>query len=444
MNDFLTIVAYLSILILSGVAIKSKVKIFQELFIPASVIGGLIGLILGPDMIGKYYSFIPKDWTNILRSIPGVLIVPILISIPLGMQFDKKTKTMKNTINTGGILFLVTFIQLLLGYILNFIFDKIFNIKLYKSFGAELNSAFAGGHGTAGVVARTLKELGAEYWELAQGITVTLATLGLVSGIIFGIYQIKINSNKILKTEILLEYKNGYIKQKDKQPSIGKETMLNTTMDTLAYHVAIIFGVSGIAIISLDIFKYYKIPILSKITVWSYGMLLMFGIWNVFIKKGIDWSVDPKIKSKITGTLTEFAIVSAVATIPIKALASYMLVMLVISILGFYITWKLIYKLSMRYFRDYELERSLTMFGTSTGVFITGLLLLRICDPKLESPVLQDYSLGFSITALLGPFLIALCIQLSFTYNYFYPIGILSGLIILTSVTLEYYNKRVG
>jgi len=443
MNNFLSIVSYLSVLILFGVFIKSKIKIFQDLFIPASIIGGLIGLTLGPDLLGKYFSIVPKEWQSILRGIPGILIIPILISVPLGLEINKKTKMMKNTVNTAGILFLITFTQLFLGYFTNFIFDKFFNISLYKSFGAELNSAFAGGHGTAGVVGRTLKELGAEYWELAQGVTVTLATIGLVFGIVFGIYQIKVNSDKILKTDILQEYKNGYIKEKEKQPSIGKETMLNTTVDTLAYHIAIIFAVSGIAALSLNIFKYYKIPILSKITVWSYGMTLMFGIWRIFVKSGVEWSVDSKIKGKITGTLTEFAIVSAVSTIPLKAVISYIFPILVISIFGLYFTWILIYKLSKKYFKDYIFERALAMFGTSTGVFITGLLLLRICDPKLETPVLQDYSLGFSITALLGPILIAICIQTSYLYNYFYPILFLLGLILTTVIALEYYNKRV-
>jgi ESS family glutamate:Na+ symporter len=103
----------------------------------------------------------------------------------------------------------------------------------------------------------------------------------------------------------------------------------------------------------------------------------------------------------------------------------------------------LISKLSKRYFEDYHLERTLSAFGTSTGVFITGLILLKICDPKLETPVLQDYSLGFSITALLGPILIVFCIQLSCIYNYFYPILFLIILIALTIIILEYYNKRV-
>lgn len=443
MNDFLNIVAYLSVLLVLGIVIKSKVRIFQELFIPASIIGGVIGLILGPDILGKYYEIIPLEWINSIRSIPGILIIPILISVPLGMDLSRKNKILQNTINTGGILFLVTFIQLFIGYFINFIFDKVFKIKLYKSFGAELNSGFAGGHGTAGIVGRTLKELGSNFWELAQGVTVTLATIGLVTGIIFGIFQIKKKSKSILTNEILTEYKNGYIKNKEKQAIIGKETMLTTTVDTLAYHLAIVFGISGFSIMVLNLFKKFKIPILSKLTIWSFGMLIMFLFWKIMVKNNLEWSIDSKLKGKITGTLTEFAIVSAVATIPLKGVVSYIFPIIFTSLVGFSITWSLIYTLSKRYFKDYYLERTLAMFGTSTGVFITGLLLLRICDPKLETPVLQDYSLGFSITALLGPILIGVCIQLGFIYNYFYPMALLMGLIIVTIIFMEYYNKGV-
>lgn len=443
MNDFLNIVAYLSVLLIVGIVLKSKIKLLQELFIPASVIGGGFGLFLGPDFLGRYYELIPLSWINSIKSIPGVLIVPILVSVPLGMELGKKNRFVKNTVNTGGILFLVTFIQLFIGYFINFIFDKLFNITLYKSFGAELNSAFAGGHGTAGVVGRTLKELGGDYWELAQGVTVTLATIGLVTGIVFGIFQIKRKSGSSLTQEVLSEYKSGYIKNREKQNFIGKETMLTTTVDTLAYHLAVVFGVSGFAIIVLNLFKKFQIPVLSKITIWSLGMFIMFFIWQIMSKRGLEWSIDTKVKGKITGTLTEFAIVAAVATIPLKGVMSYIFPIVFTSIVGFSITWLIIYKLSQRYFKDYHLERSLAMFGTSTGVFITGLLLLRICDPKLETPVLQDYSLGFSITALMGPILIALCIQLSVAYNYFYPMGILIVLIILTSLSMEYYNRGV-
>lgn len=122
---------------------------------------------------------------------------------------------------------------------------------------------------------------------------------------------------------------------------------------------------------------------------------------------------------------------------------SYIIPIVVTALVGFSISWIVIYKLAKKYFKDYQLERTLAMFGTSTGVFITGILLLRICDPKLETPVLQDYSLGFSIVALLGPILIAMCIKLSFIYSYFYSMGLLVVLTCLTVLSLEYYNKRV-
>ena len=40
-------------------------------------------------------------------------------------------------------------------------------------------------------------------------------------------------------------------------------------------------------------------------------------------------------------------------------------------------------------------------FGMATGVFLTGVLLLRVCDPDLESPALANYSLSYTITSII-------------------------------------------
>lgn len=39
--------------------------------------------------------------------------------------------------------------------------------------------------------------------------------------------------------------------------------------------------------------------------------------------------------------------------------------------------------------------------GMATGVFLTGVLLLRICDPELESPALANYSLSYTVTSII-------------------------------------------
>ena len=46
--------AVVSILLAIGYFLRMKVKLFQRLFLPASIIGGLIGLIIGPQILGLY------------------------------------------------------------------------------------------------------------------------------------------------------------------------------------------------------------------------------------------------------------------------------------------------------------------------------------------------------------------------------------------------------
>lgn len=169
MQQFFYILCYLSFLLILGVIIKSKFKIFQELFIPASIIGGGIGLIIGPEILGKLRSFsIPITWNKDISLLPSILIVPIIASIPLGMNFNIKNSKgeAKDIINTSFILFIVTFLQLAIGYFVNFIYTYILGKPLYPTFGAELNTGFAGGHGTAGMIGKTLQEMNMDYCKV--------------------------------------------------------------------------------------------------------------------------------------------------------------------------------------------------------------------------------------------------------------------------------------
>ena len=54
-----------------------------------------------------------------------------------------------------------------------------------------------------------------------------------------------------------------------------------------------------------------------------------------------------------------------------------------------------------RLFKDYAFERSIALFGQNTGVIMTGILLLRICDPDMKTPVMKDFSISYALTTLL-------------------------------------------
>lgn len=441
MQQIFYVLCYLSFLLILGVFIKSKVKVFQELFIPASVIGGFIGLILGPEVLGRIFSFsLPVTWLKEMVLLPGILIVPVVAAVPLGLEFkgNNGKGVVRDVGIMGGILFVVTFLQEIIGYFVNFVCTKFFNIDLYKSFGVELNAGFSGGHGTAGMIGRTLHEMNMDYWALAQGIATTTATFGLIGGILLGIFLINRACRKgetsLLKkpSDIPMELKRGYYTDITKQASIGRETMLSSSIDVLAFHVAIIFSVCGVSYIILALIKKYKVPVLSSFSVWAFAMLIMILVWKAIKKLGLEWCVDTKVKSKITSMLTEFAVVSAVATLPLKAVFSYFVPIMAMMILGFIATWWCIKYFSYRYYKgNYAFERAVAMLGTCLGVFLTGLLLLRICDPEFSTPVLGDYSLGFSLTALMGPILMVSCISLSIAYGPLVPVFLNLGLMVI-------------
>ena len=56
-------ICFLALFLLIGFVLRAKVKVFQETFIPASVIGGFILLLLGP--IGLGILPIPEEWIQI-------------------------------------------------------------------------------------------------------------------------------------------------------------------------------------------------------------------------------------------------------------------------------------------------------------------------------------------------------------------------------------------
>ena len=53
MQTVLMDLGLISILLLIGFYIRVKVKFFQHLYIPVAVIAGIIGLLLGPNVLGR-------------------------------------------------------------------------------------------------------------------------------------------------------------------------------------------------------------------------------------------------------------------------------------------------------------------------------------------------------------------------------------------------------
>lgn len=401
-SELLNSLGLLGLFLLLGTFLRAKIKFFQQTFMPASVIGGFILLILGPVCFNILK--ISPEWLKIYSLIPGVLIIPIVASVPLGLKFSSEIKSAKSVLPLAFIGLAIAMLQFVVGFSMQYLFNGKYNF--YETFGWELGLGFVGGHGTAGLLGNMLQTANLPYWETAQGVAVTTATFGIVGGILIGMILINFSSRKsytaILKkpSDIPESFKIGYIRETDKQPILGRDTTLSASIDSLAFHFAIIFSVCLISFKILEFMKTYQIFILSKISIWAYSIVVMFIFWNIMCKLKLDFLVDSKVKSKISGTLTEFAVIAAIASLPIKAVFAFIVPITVMCIIGFILTTFFLFYMCKYFLKDYWFEHMIATFGMSTGVFLTGILLLRICDPDFKTPVLTNYSFAYTIISI--------------------------------------------
>jgi ESS family glutamate:Na+ symporter len=348
-NAMLTQLLYcfcvLSALLLLGTLLRAVVPAFRKLFLPASVIGGFIGLLAGPIIWKTGGIPFPQAWITTWAALPGILIVPVVASTPLGMKFGSSglsaRKTSTNMVKTFAVLSVAGSVQILLGLcVREFFVHTMPDLDLYATFGYELTQGFSGGHGTAGVIGSYYKGLELPYWELAQGITTTTATFGLIGGMIIGIIAINVAARTghtaILTkpAEIPPDMAKGIQWDPDQQKSMGKETTLNSSIESLTFHLAVILGGCGLAYIIMTLVKFYKVPVITQIPIWPYALVVMFGVNFLIQKLGLGNLIDGKTKSRIAGTCSDYAITAAIASMPVHAILPYIVPILVMVALG--------------------------------------------------------------------------------------------------------------
>ena len=402
----------LSVFLLIGVFLRAKIPLFQKTFLPASVIGGFLLLALGPQ--GANWLPIPTDWMSFYRLLPGVLIIPIVTAVPLGLHWSRKEEGASLLVPLFAIAMGISFLQFALGWAVGALWPS--SSGLYPTFGWEMGLGFAGGHGTAGLLSQMLQAMNLDYWADAQGVGVTMATIGLVGGILVGIFLINIGARRgwlsslknpqALPTSLLV----GYEKDVTRQESLGRSTTLPVSIDPLAFHSALILAACLIAYGILSWLKAAHVPVLSKVTIWAWGMVVMAIIYGAMSAFKLDFLVDAKVKGRLCGWLTEFAVIAAIGSMPLKTVLAWWAPITVLGVVGLVGTVLFLVWATRRFITNHWFEQCLTMVGMYTGVFVTGLLLLRIVDPNYQTPVLARYGIIYTLSgllyfSLLGPML---------------------------------------
>ena len=377
-----------SLLILIGQFLRSKLKFFQTFFVPASLIGGILGLIGGPRVL----NILP--FSESFGSYAGCFIIIVFTVVGVNGFDIKKSggggETVKRLIGYEMFRQVGFFIQFCFPIALTLLVLQKIWPDLNSGFGILLASGFTGGHGTAAAVGNTLTELG---WADGMDLAVTFATVGIFCGVFGGLMLIKFAAKKgytmyVKDVDKLSDDLRTGLVSKDKRQSMGDETISSVSLDSLGFHMAIILLVAGAGyMLNQKVLAPYVLSGIPDFTV-SYLVGLFFFL--ALHKTPLYNYVDTRVNTRINGMFTDFLVCFAVSSVNPSVLISYAGPLLLMTLLGILLVIITVFPFGYLLNEKSWFEHSIFVYGYLTGVFAIGFVLLRIVDPENRSMTVED------------------------------------------------------
>lgn len=435
-----------ALLILCGTILRKLFPVLEKMHLPASVIGGGLGLLIGPQLLGGMafggtsIEGMITDVYAIGKKLPGYLIVVVFAALMMGKTIPSPKKIWSDASPNLVIGYGLAWGQYVVGILLAMlVLVPFFDANMLSS--ALIAIGFQGGYGTAAGLGETYSELGFEEgYDLALG----MATAGKVSAILVGLALI----NFAVKRD---QMQSPDEKRKEDTEAAVPEKAAKAlyenhreekyfSADTLILHfsllcVAIVIGwllkhallvVEGLIVSdpSNGVMQYIPLFPLALIG----GIILQLFISRI---NKADM-INAHHLHSISHSFLDLLIVVAIATLSLKTLAANweMLCLLIATGIG----WNLFifFFVAPRLYKNAPWTRGLGDFAHSTGATTTGLLLMKIVDPNDKTGARSSFSLKQPLYEPIigGGFVTALALPL------IHAIGLWGALILFSSLLL--------
>ena len=402
--SFLYDFAFMSLLLIIAQFLRSHIKFLQMFYIPASVLAGIMGLLLGP----QFLNVIP--WSGRIGSYAYMLVCVLFGGLFLGKKGKTSVKKVLTEVgdsfcvNMGAEFFCFGIALLVGGGLMKLLFPGVFT-----EIALLMPSGFCGGHGYASTIGTALNNL----LGRDDGVVIgqTFATVGLLTGLFLGIACINYATRKgatrlVDKAESLPEECRTGIVPAGMRTSMGEETINPMSMDPLAWHMALTLLATLCGYKFYDFYKQFlpniELPVMCLTMI--FGVIINAVLSHTCFKDSIDEHVEGRIGSMVTDYLVGFGVASISITVVIEFAGPILLLCL----LGALTSLVLVFVVGQKLFRNFWFERSIFVFGWTTGVVAIGVTLLRIVDPEAKSGTLNDYGYAYTLQSVIEVFIVAL------------------------------------
>jgi glutamate:Na+ symporter, ESS family len=318
-----------------------------------------------------------KDW-------PGVTIALVFAALFLEVPEKKENQgsDFPPVLAQTSLVFIAIIGQMAVGLLLTILlFKPIFGLPY--AFASVLEAGFAGGHGTAVALDPTFKANG-----LNAGMEYSLfsATTGIVFGILGGVWIV---SRK--RRSQSLEVTKEIVHAEDEVSGFSLNSFLAG------------FGLISLAVLFGSLVKSLgekTFPNIPSFPLFVYSLLISVVLRKLLQATGQYKYLNNSLFTFFSAFFMEFLVFSAIVTMDLQVISDALLPLLILFGAGF--SWNLICHFYIRKKllpEEYSFELSIINFGMLNGTTAIGLMLLKILDPKLQSPAVKVFAESAPLTA---------------------------------------------
>ncbi len=446
LKDVLLDFTFLSLFLIIGTVFRRYGRIFQRYLIPNNIIGGVIGLILGAQLLG----ILEMDGERLGKYVYHLLALTFIV---LGLR-QSKTKWGKGPVSKSFIELTCYISQAVVGLLLAFLIIYTIKPDLFAGIGFILPLSFGMGPGIAYTMGHSWEKFG---FTNGGMVGITFSVIGFFTAYFVGAILInrgiKKRETELIdgKESVSRDVRYGIIKDNDR-PIAGYLTLSNEAIEPMAFQLALIG--------SVYLLTYFFIHTVTRLmasagltefvdTIWSFHFVIAL-IIAVFVRKLMDktkksYLIDKGLMTRLSGTFIDYLIVASICAVSITVVWAYWLEILIMSLAGILTTFFIIRYTAKRAFDDYHFERFIGIFGEMTGTINSGLVLIRVIDPNFKTTAAEDLAYGGGIALFMGfPLLILLNLPMVYFNNSLAGYWITLGLIIAYLLILWVIWRLIG
>ena len=394
-----------AVLLLAGKWVRLRVGLLQRLFLPSSIIAGVLALVVGPQVLGRFFDgdsalaggVWPQPVLDAWSSLPGILINVVFAALFLGKSIPAPRTIWHKagpmvahgqTLAWGQYVVGLGLVLLLLSPVWG----------LNPMAGALIEIGFEGGHGTAAGLGDTFRELG---FEDGADLALGLATIGVVMGVILGTIAINwaVWKGHLKRPDLSDEESEELAEHENREPA-PESRYSDQAIEPLSIHLGFVGAAVLVGWLLLRGLEWLEgallVPLgwpelMRHIPLFPMAMIGGVAVQLLAERVGCARLINRELMNRISGTALDILIVAALGALSLDAIGAHWGPFVILAaggiawnLFGFFVLARLMFP------RDWA-TNGLANFGQGIGMTVIGLLLVRMSDPRNRSGAMEAF-----------------------------------------------------